>query len=143
MFLLDTNVVSELRKTRSGRADPKVVAWMADAPAAALYLSAVTVLELELGVLLMERRDTTQGLAIRRWVEDRILPAFAGRILSIDTDVARRAAALHVPDPRPDRDALIAATALVHGLRVVTRNIADFGPTGAAVVNPWTAAAPG
>jgi predicted nucleic acid-binding protein len=143
MFLIDTNVVSELRKTRSGRADSKVVAWMADAPAAALYLSAITVLELELGALLMERRDPAQGLAIRRWVEDRILPTFAGRILPIDIDVARRAAALHVPDPRPDRDALIAATALVHGLVVVTRNVPDFEPTGATVVNPWTAAASG
>jgi len=143
MFLIDTNVVSELRKTRSGRADSKVVAWMANAPAAALYLSAITVLELELGALLMERRDPAQGLAIRRWVEDRILPTFAGRILPVDIDVARRAAALHVPDPRPDRDALIAATALVHGLVVVTRNVADFEPTGATVANPWTAAASG
>jgi len=116
---------------------------MANAPAAALYLSAITVLELELGALLMERRDPAQGLAIRRWVEDRILPTFAGRILPVDIDVARRAAALHVPDPRPDRDALIAATALVHGLVVVTRNVADFEPTGATVANPWTAAASG
>lgn len=141
MFLIDTNVVSELRKARSGRADPNVVAWMNAMPMATMYLSAMTILELELGVLLVERRDPAQARLIRRWVEGRVIASFRDRTLSIDTEVARRAAALHVPNPRPDRDALIAATALVHGMTVVTRNVADFEPTGVAVLNPWMAQA--
>lgn len=137
MFLIDTNVVSELRKARSGRANPDVAAWMDGTPAAAMYLSSMTILELELGVLLVERRDAAQARLIRGWIENRVLEAFSGRILSVDTDVARRAAALHVPDPRPDREALIAATALVHGMTVVTRNVADYSPMGVGLLNPW------
>lgn len=141
MFIIDTNVISELRKARSGRADPSVVAWMAVTPTATMYLSAMTILELELGVLLVERRDPAQAGLIRRWVENRVIASFGDRILSVDTDVARQAAALHVPNPKPDRDALIAATALVHGMTVVTRNVADFEPTGVPVLNPWIAQA--
>lgn len=137
MFLLDTNVVSELRKVRAGRAHPSVAAWAASVRASTLFLSAITVEELELGVLLAERRDPAQGAILRRWLDDHVLPAFAERILAIDTVVARRAAALHVPDPRPDRDALIAATALVHSLVVVTRNVEDFAPTGVEILDPW------
>jgi len=137
MFLLDTNVVSELRKARAGKADPKVAAWAAEVPAVTLFLSAITVHELELGTLLVERRDPAQGEILRAWLDDHVLPAFADRILPVDTTVARRSAALHVPDPRPIRDALIAATALVHELTVVTRNVTDFASTGAKVVNPW------
>jgi hypothetical protein len=137
MFLLDTNVVSELRKARAGKADRKVAAWAAEVPAVTLFLSAITVHELELGTLLVERRDPAQGEILRAWLDDHVLPAFADRILPVDTTVARRSAALHVPDPRPIRDALIAATALVHELTVVTRNVTDFASTGAKVVNPW------
>jgi predicted nucleic acid-binding protein len=137
MFLLDTNVVSELRKARSGRAHPAVTTWAAGVRTSTLFLSARSVEELELGVLLAERRDPAQGEILRRWLDDHVLPAFAGRVLAIDTVVARRAAALHVPNPRPDRDALIAATALVHSLVVVTRNVGDFAPTGVEVLDPW------
>lgn len=137
MYLIDTNVISELRKSESGRADPNVVAWIAQAPTDALYLSAMSLFELELGALLKARRDPVQGRAIRTWIEQRVIGAFEGRVLPIDADVALRAAALHVPDPRPDRDALIAATALVHGMTVVTRNVADFAPTGVRVLDPW------
>jgi len=101
------------------------------------FISSVTVYELEVGILLMERRDRAQGAVLRAWMDRQVLPRFEGRILSIDTDVARRAAALHVPDPRPERDAFIAATALVHGMTVVTRNAADYAPTGVQVLNPW------
>jgi predicted nucleic acid-binding protein len=97
----------------------------------------ITSLELELGTLLAERRDRSRGKILRAWLDDHVLPAFADRILPVDTAVARRSAALHVPDPRPIRDALIAATALVHGMTVVTRNVSDFESTGARVVNPW------
>ena len=137
MYLLDTNVISELRKARAGKADPKVVAWAERVPTPSLFLSVITLLELETGLLLIERRDPLQGAILRRWLETQVLLAFSERILAVDTAVARRCARLHVPDPRSDRDALIAATALVHDLTVVTRNIADFESTGVRIINPW------
>jgi len=140
MLVLDTNVVSELRKVAAGKADPEVAAWAASTPAGSMYISAITVLELELGVLAIERRDAASGRVLRAWLDTRVLPTFAERTLSVDTAVAIRCAGLHVPDPRPERDALIAATALVHGMAVVTRNVRDFEPMGVDVVNPWKAA---
>ena len=137
MYLLDTNVVSELRKARSRKADANVTAWAAGIPPLSLFLSSITILELETGVLLLERKDPAQGGVLRIWLDNHVLPAFAGRILVIDTAVAQRCARLHVPDRRSDRDALIAATALTHGLTVVTRNIADFAPTGVPIIDPW------
>jgi predicted nucleic acid-binding protein len=137
MFLLDTNVISELRKARAGKADRNVTAWVGTVPAGSLFVSVIVIQELETGVLLAERRDPRQGSLLRIWLDGHVLPAFAGRILSVDTAVARRSAALSVPDPRPVRDGLIAATALVHGMTVVTRNIADFIATGVPLLNPW------
>lgn len=137
MFLLDTNVVSEARKVASGRADLRVAQWCRSVDAELLHISAVTVQELESGVLRIERRDPEQGSALRLWLEQQVLPAFACRILPIDTAVARRCAGLHVPDPGPYRDPLIAATALVHGLTVVSRNERDFVADGLRVINPW------
>lgn len=137
MYLLDTNVVAELRRAKTGRADGNVLAWAKNVSASRLFLSVVSVLELEIGILQMERRDSHQGALLRSWMEDSVVPAFDGRILAIDTAVAQRCAGLHVPDPCSDRDALIAATALVHGMTVVTRNTDDFEATGVALVNPW------
>ena len=137
MYLLDTNVVSELRKAKSGKADARVTAWAAEVPASELFLSAISVLELEMGVLLVERRDAAQGTVLRSWLDRHVLPAFADRILPVDAAVARRCARLHVPDPRAERDALIAATALVRDLTVVTRNVGDFEATGVRLLNPW------
>ncbi len=137
MYVLDTKVVSELRKVRHGKAHTNVVAWAESVDAAELFVSAITVVELELGVLAIERRDAAQGALLRAWLEQQVLTEFAERTLPIDTAVAQRCAQLHVPDRRGERDALIAATALVHGMTVVTRNTADFAPTGVAVVNPW------
>ena len=137
MFVLDTNVVSELRKIQAGKADQNVALWADAVDGASLHISAITVLELELGVLQIERRDPVQGAMLRAWLEARVLTEFDGRILPVDIAVARRCARLHVPDPRAERDALIAATALVHGMTVVTRNTADFAATGVALLNPW------
>jgi toxin FitB len=133
MFVLDTNVVSELR--RPERADSNVLAWAASHSAKTFFLSAITVMELEIGVRLIERKDAAQGKMLRAWIDTGVLPHFQGRILPVDTAVALRCAALHVPDPRPQRDALIAATALVHAMSVVTRNVKDFD--GVDVINPW------
>ena len=137
MFLLDTNVVSELRKIQSGKADPNVSTWADRVDAADLFLSAISIQELEIGVLQLERRDGPQGTLLRAWLDNHVLPAFAGRILPMDAAVARRTAGLHVPNPRSILDALIAGTALVHGMTVVTRNVADFVGTGASVLDPW------
>lgn len=137
MYVLDTNVLSELRKVRLGKADANVTTWTESVDAADLFISVITIMELELGVLAVERRDATQGAMLRSWLEQRVLPEFSGRTLPIDTAVAQRCARLHVPDKRGERDALIAATALVHGMTVVTRNVAGFRPTGVAIVNPW------
>lgn len=137
MFLLDTNVISELRKARAGNANPGVVAWANSVDASVLFISVITVLELEQGVMLVERRDSKQGAVLRVWLDSQVMPEFALRTLPIGADVARRCAGLHVPDPRSERDALIAATALVHGMTVVTRNIVDFEKTGVRLINPW------
>lgn len=137
MYLLDTNVVSELRKAPSGRADANVISWAASVTTPMLFLSSISILEIEIGILQIERRDSVQGALLRDWLEGQVLTAFDGRIIAFDTAAARRCAALHVPDRRSDRDAMIAAIALVHGLRVVTRNSADFADTGAPLLNPW------
>ncbi len=138
MFVLDTNLVSELRKVRSGRANRGVADWAGGVPSPQLFVSAMTVHELEHGVLLAEGRDHRQGAILRQWLDGSIAAAFADRVLAIDETVAKRAAALHVPDPAPVRDAFIAATALVQHMTVVTRNVKDFERfDGLALVNPW------
>jgi len=136
VYLLDTNIVSELRKPR---ADKRVKAWAAEVSPFDLFLSSITLLELETGVLRMERRDRKQGAALRHWLDGQVLPAFVDRILPVDTAVAMQCARLHVPDRMADGDALIAATALVHGLVVVTRNTRDFEPAGVGLFDPWRA----
>jgi toxin FitB len=137
MYILDTNVISELRKAK--KTHPNVKKWAERLPSASLYISVISVLELEIGILLIELRDKEQGAILREWMDRHVLPTFSDRILSIDTAVAQRCATFHVPNPRSDRDALIAATALVHGLTVATRNVADFERTGVSVLNPWEA----
>jgi predicted nucleic acid-binding protein len=135
MYLLDTNVVSELRKGR--KAQLGVRTWAQGLPASSLYLSVISILELEIGILLIARRNRRQGEILRTWMDRHVLPTFSDHILPVDTAVAQRCAALHVPDPRSDRDALIASTALVHGLIVATRNTNDFQPMGVDFINPW------
>lgn len=137
MYLLDTNVISELRKAKSSKANKHVIQWANSVSATSLYLSAITILELETGILLVKRRDASQGAILRTWLDTHVLPAFADRVIPFDTAVAQCCAKLHVPNPQSDRDAIIAATALVHGMIIVTRNISDFETTGVKMVNPW------
>ena len=137
MYLLDTNVISELRKSKSGKADKNVLSWARSVSAPSLYLSAITILELETGILLLERKDVAQGATLRSWLNTHVLPVFADRIIPVDTAVAQQCAKLHVPDPRSDRDSLIAATALVHGMVIVTQNVSDYDKAGVELINPW------
>lgn len=137
MYLLDTNVISELHRAIKGRGDRNVTAWMGSVGVESCYLSPITLMELEIGVLRMERRDTRQGSVLRKWFEETVVPEFRDRMLPIDAAVARRCAGLHVPDPRSERDSLIAATALVHRMTLVTRNVVDFRPTGVGLLDPW------
>jgi hypothetical protein len=137
VYLLDTNVLLEFRRIDAGRGDAAVAAWARAQDPAALFLSALTIMEVERGILLAERRDPAQAGALRRWMTGLVLPAFRGRVLPLDAEVARTAARLHVPDPRPLADSLIAATAITHGLALATRNLRDFAMPELAVVNPW------
>jgi predicted nucleic acid-binding protein len=139
MFVLDTNVVWESRKVRSGRANRGVESWVRSVPAAGMFVSAITIHELEHGVLLAERSDPKRGAVLREWLDGSVLTAFTDRVLPVDEAVARQAARLHVPDPAPFRDALIGATALIHHMTIVTRNVHDFERFGdLEVLNPWT-----
>jgi toxin FitB len=138
-YLLDTNVISELRKVGDGKADPNVTAWISAQDSRDLYISAITILELERGILSIQRRDIEQGSRLRTWMDSRVRPEFATRTISIDDEVATRCAHLHIRDRRNEADAIIAATALVHGLVVLTRNAQDFQGTGVVLVDPWRA----
>ena len=135
MFILDTNVISELRQ---GKSNPSMAVrqWAAGQPNNQLFLSALTLLELELGVQALERKTPPQGSALRHWMTG-VRAAFAGRILPFSENTSRICAALHIPNPQSDRDAMIAATALEHKFTVVTRNVSDFKATGVALLNPW------
>ena len=137
IFLLDTNVVSELRKAGDGRADINVTGWAENLSPQSLYISAINLMELEMGVRGMERKDAVQGKLLRNWLDDHVVPFFAGRVVPIDDVVAIQCAKLHVPNRKSERDALIAATALVHGMIVATRNEKDFQGTEVQIINPW------
>ncbi|RYF03761.1 MAG: type II toxin-antitoxin system VapC family toxin [Oxalobacteraceae bacterium] len=138
MYLLDTNVLSELRKRRSGKINPAVEAWAGSVDQADMYLSVITIMEVELGIALLERRDARQAGVLRLWLHEKVMQAFSGRVLPVDTTIALRCARLHVPETKSERDAWIAATGLAHDLTVVTRNIGDFTGTGVTLLDPWT-----
>jgi toxin FitB len=135
VYLLDTNVVSELRSAT--RCDPSVAAWAQASDSRTMYLSVISLLELQIGVMRVERRDLAAGKTLRDWLDRRVMKTFAGRSLPIDLDVVKACARLHVPNPRPERDALIAATALHHRLTLVTRNVKDFDGLDVKLLNPW------
>jgi predicted nucleic acid-binding protein len=142
MFILDTNVISELRKAGSGKADHNAVSWLSQQNAKNSYVSAITLMEIEFGILRIVQRDTSQGKLLRQWMDYHILPEFSERTIAVDSTIALRSAALHVPDPRPERDAFIAAFALVHRMVIVTRNVANFLPMGVTVIDPWNGSPP-
>jgi|GraSoiStandDraft_4_1057263.scaffolds.fasta_scaffold1509750_2 predicted nucleic acid-binding protein len=135
MFLLDTNVISELRLPE--RADGQVLHWASSVAQSEQFLSSITILELEVGALSLKRKDGTQGNALWTWIRHTVLPQFAGRILPFSAETSLLCAPLHIPDRRPQRAAMIAATALEHRLTVVTRNLRDFAPMRVPVLNPW------
>jgi len=138
--LLDTNVISELRKLHKGRVDPRFLAWVKAANVADLYLSTMTIQELEFGVLKMERSDPPQGRVLREWMRAQVLGTFQGRILPVDTEVAQRSAFVLLPQTKAFVDNLIGATAYVHDMPVITRNVDDFKDMGVVIINPWDAA---
>lgn len=137
MYLLDTNVLSELRKAKSGKEEEKVIIWAQSIPSSLMFISVITILEIETGILLLTRKDKIQGNILRDWMNKHVLPSFKGRILDITLDVVLRCATLYVPNPLSDRDALIASTALIHSMTVVTRNTGDFKNTGVPLINHW------
>jgi predicted nucleic acid-binding protein len=137
MYLLDTNILSEARKLGTSRIDPQVACWLASVDVEASHVSVMTLFELERGVQQLQRRDAQQGAALRRWFETQVLTTWGPRSLAITRVVALRCAGLHIPDPKSERDAWIAATALVAGLTVVTRNTSDFAAMGVPLLNPF------
>jgi predicted nucleic acid-binding protein len=137
MYLLDTNVVSEFRKLGIGQINSNVQEWAEETDPELMFLSAISILELEIGVLQVERRDKKQGQVLRKWLSKHVLPAFSERILPVDLPVAQRCASLHVPNPKSERDAMIVATAIEHRMTIVTRNISDFSHSGVKMFNPW------
>jgi len=137
MYLLDTNVVSELRKSADGRINKGVQSWAEAIFPELMFISAITVLELEIGVLQIERRDKKQGAVLRGWLNHHVLPAFSDRVLPVDLAVAQRCASLHVPNPKSERDAMIAASAIESRMTIVTRNVSDFSQSGVKVFDPW------
>jgi len=137
MYLLDTNVVSEFRKSADGRINKSVKRWADEISPDLMFISAISVLELEIGVLQIERRDKKQGLVLRKWLNKNVLPAFLDRVLPVDVAVAQRCASLHVPNPKSERDAMIAATAIEHRMTIVTRNVSDFSQSGVKIFDPW------
>ena len=139
MFVLDTNVISELRQGKP-KQSVEVRAWASAQPVSRLFLSAITILELEKGVQALEQRKPAQGGALRSWLTG-VRVAFTGRILPFTEHTAPICAGLHLPNTRPERDAMILATAIEHGFTVVTRNVSDFVSIGVQPLNPWLPAA--
>ncbi len=137
MFLLDTNIISESRKLGTDRVDPNAARWFAEIDAETTFISAMTIFELERGVAQMERRDAKQGAALRHWFDGQVLTVYEYRTLALTREVALICAALHIPDPKSERDAWIAATAIQAGLTLVTRNVADFANIGLTPINPF------
>jgi toxin FitB len=134
-YLLDTNVVSALR--RKDRAEKRALKWFEDAAGAEFFISSLTMMEIEIGVKRLERYDKRQAATIHAWKEGTLRKQFEGRFVDIDLEIAERCAELHAPDPKPEIDSLIAATAIVKRLTLVTRNERDFANMPVRLLNPW------
>jgi predicted nucleic acid-binding protein len=134
MYLLDTRIVVEIGKAKSGGTDPGLAAWAAGVDRQRLFVSAIALLELDAAAAHLARRDRSAGGVLQAWIDDRVMAAFEGRILPVDAPVARRRAQLAYPD---SRNGLLAATALVHGLTLVTRNLAAFRAGRVRTFDPW------
>ena len=137
MFLLDTNIVSESRKLGTSRVDACAAQWFSRVDVETTFVSAMTIFELERGVQQMERRDAKQGSVLRRWLDDQIMTAYENRTLPLSRAVALICAGLHIPDPKSERDAWIAATAIDAGLTLATRNVGDFESMGVGLIDPF------
>jgi hypothetical protein len=137
MFLLDTNIISESRKLGTSRINPRVARWFDAVDAETSFISAMTLFELERGVQQMERRDAKQGAMLRGWLTEQIMPVYENRTLPMTASVAQICAGLHILDPKSERDAWIAATAMEAGLTLVTRNVDDFAGMGVGLFNPF------
>lgn len=137
MFLLDTNIISESRKLGTARVDPCTARWLAQVDVETSFLSAMTIFELGRGVMQMERRDAKQGAVLRRWLEDQVMTTYEHRTLPLSREVALICAGLHIPDPKSERDAWIAATAIYADLTLASRNVGDFANMGVRLINPF------
>ena len=138
MYLLDTNVISEIRKVNAGKANVGVTQWTKKTSQSLMYVSVISLMEIEQGILRLERKDTVQACLLKDWFHNIVLPSFDNNVVNIDKNIALTCATLHVPDKQPANDSLIAATALVHDLTLVTRNTKDFEQTGVKLFNPFT-----
>ncbi|CAM3841566.1 type II toxin-antitoxin system VapC family toxin [Avibacterium endocarditidis] len=137
MYFIDTNVLSEIRKIKSGKANQGVIRWLSEINEQQIYTNIVVMMELERGILAKERKDPWQGKILRQWFENTIKIGFANRILHLDAKTAQICATLHIPNHCPKNDAWIAASAIQYGLTLVTRNTADFSRMGIKLFNPF------
>ena len=137
MYLLDTNIISELKKLDSGKIHPQVQRWAYSINLMQTKISVVSITEIRTGILSLTRKDQAQAASLDNWFTNRLLPAYRTRTLSVDTEVALICAQLHIPAKRPINDAYIAATAIAHKLKLVTRNIQDFQGMPITLENPF------
>ncbi|MCW9732591.1 type II toxin-antitoxin system VapC family toxin [Avibacterium sp. 20-15] len=137
MYFIDTNVLSEIRKIKSGKANQGVINWLSEINEQQIYTNIIVMMELERGILAKERKDPWQGKILRQWFEHTIKTGFSNRILHLNDKTAKICATLHIPDHCPENDAWIAASAIQYGLTLVTRNTADFSRMGVKLLNPF------
>lgn len=137
MYLLDTNIISETRKLGTSRVDPNAALWLSRIDVETSFVSAMTIFELERGVRQMERRDAAQGAVLRRWLDDQILTTYERRTLPLSRAVALICAKLHIPHPKSERDAWIAASAIEADFTLVSRNVSDFADMDVRLINPF------
>ena len=137
MYLADTNVISELRKYRSGRMHPSARHWVEHVDVNDVYISVISMMEIRTGILRRARKDAAQAQILQQWFSHELAPEFAGRILPVSLEVALTCSELHVPHKKSEYDALIGATAREHHLMLVTRNVADFQGMGLDILNPF------